>query len=78
MDNCPCCGLRKQIDELKVCSTSFNDLKIIGISTYMFFRTMRNLIYFLILALIVFGAFAFASNIKCSNLWNDNNTDNKL
>ena len=27
---------------------------------------------FLVLALIVFGAFAFGSSIKCSNLWNSN------
>jgi hypothetical protein len=30
---------------------------------------MRNLFYFLILSLIVFGGFAFASNIKCSKNW---------
>jgi hypothetical protein len=47
------------------------DIAVVGISTYMFFRTMRNLLYFLLLALVVFGVFAFATNIKCADLWND-------
>ena len=46
-------------------------MKKIGISTYMFFKTMCNLIVFLIIAFIVFGIFSFASNIKCSNIWNE-------
>jgi hypothetical protein len=46
-------------------------MEMVGISTYMFFRTMKNLIYFLILALILFGIYSFVSNIRCSQIWKD-------
>ena len=47
------------------------DIAVVGISTYMFFRTMRYLLYFLLLSLVVFGVFVFSFNIKWIDLWND-------
>lgn len=47
-----------------------NDIVDVGISTYMFFRTIKNLIWLMLFAFLVFGVFAFASNIKCADRWN--------
>lgn len=49
---------------------------MVGISTYMFFRTMRNLISFLFLALIIFGVYSFVSNIHTSNMWKNEGREN--
>ena len=53
-----------------MCSNSFREVASVGISTYMFYRTMVSLSCFLILALLVFGIFAFGSNIGTAVLWN--------
>lgn len=52
-------------------SSSLNDVAAMGISTFMYFKTVINLILLLVVALVVFGVFAFASNVKASNIWND-------
>ncbi len=51
-------------------------MEIVGTSAYMLFRTERNLGYFLVLALIVFGIFSFATNIRCSQIWAESGRQN--
>jgi hypothetical protein len=50
---------------------SIKNMEIVGTSAYMLLRTERNLGYFLLLALIVFGIFSFATNIRSSEIWTE-------
>jgi hypothetical protein len=47
------------------------NMDIVGTSAYMLLRTERNLGYFFLLALIVFGIFSFATNIRSSEIWTE-------
>ena len=55
---------------------SMQNMEIVGTSAYMLLRTERNLGYFLLLALIVFGIFSFATNIRCSEIWTEIGREN--
>ncbi len=50
---------------------SMQNMDIVGTSAYMLLRTERNLGYFFLLALIVFGIFSFATNIRSSEIWTE-------
>ncbi len=66
---CPCCGFKRQEDTIKVC-TSFSDIKNMGLSTYLFFATFKNLSILLTILTVIYSAYALITNIAASNILN--------
>lgn len=71
---CPCCGFVRQQDTIKFC-TSFDDIKNIGASTYLYFYTFKNLTILLMIMAIVYSIYAIVTNIiaaeaSVQNLYN--------
>lgn len=62
---CPCCGFIKQQDEIKLC-TSFDDIKNMGVSTYLYFSTFKNLSILLVIMLIVYAIYGIITNVIAS------------
>lgn len=65
---CPCCGFVEQSESLTLCAR-VSSINNIGISTYLYFFTLRVLIYLLLLMLLVFSIYAIASNVVASNFY---------
>ena len=63
---CSCCGFMKQEDPIKLC-TSLKDINNVGISTYLYFQTLKNLGILLVLMLLIYCIYALATNIVASN-----------
>ena len=72
---CPCCGFKRQEDSIKVC-TSFSDIKNMGLSTYLFFATFKNLSILLTILTIIYSAYALATNVLASSLVSSTGTIN--
>ena len=64
--HCSCCSFIKQEDPIKIC-TKINDINNVGISTFLYFQTLKNLAILLALMGIIYGVFALATNIIASN-----------
>ena len=56
----------KQEDPIKLC-TRLKDINNVGISTYLYFQTLKNLSILLILMLFIYCIYALATNIVASN-----------
>lgn len=65
---CPCCGFIKQTQKLKLC-TNLSDVNYIGVSTYLFFHTLKHIIFLLTVLFFVYCIFAIVTNVICSNLY---------
>lgn len=59
---CPCCGFVRQTDTIKFC-TSFDDIKNIGTSTYLYFYIFKNLTILLMIMAVVYSIYAIVTNI---------------
>jgi hypothetical protein len=62
---CNCCGFIKQDNPVKICK-SMSDINNVGISTFLYFQTLKNLSILLILAFIFYGCYAMITNIISS------------
>lgn len=58
---CPCCGFIKQTNSISIC-TSFDGIKNMGLSTYLFFSTFKNLTILLVIMIVVYSFFALYTN----------------
>jgi hypothetical protein len=56
----------KQQDYIKIC-TDFSGIKNMGLSTYLFFATFKNLSILLLIMTIVYSGFALATNVLASS-----------
>ena len=56
----------KQQDNIKMC-TALNEIKNMGLSTYLFFATFKNLSILLVIMTIVYSGFALATNVIASS-----------
>ena len=63
---CPCCGFTRQIDNIKIC-TSLDEVKNIGISTYLYFNSFKHLGILLTLMGLLYSIYAIATNLKANN-----------
>lgn len=59
---CKCCGYVKQDEVIPLC-TAFDSFPSVGISTYLFFETIKNLILLLIFLFLVHGLYALITNL---------------
>ena len=62
---CPCCGFIKQQYEVKLC-TPFDDISNIGVSTYLYFKTFKNLSILLLIMFFVYAIYALITNVVAS------------
>lgn len=65
VEYCNCCGFIKQESPIKIC-TGMSNINNVGISTFLYFRTLKNLSILLTLAFIVYGLYAIITNILSS------------
>lgn len=69
---CKCCGLAKQSDNIPLC-TSFDEFPRIGVSTFLFFQMIKNVLLLLLLIGIVYSGFALTSNCIYSSSFTQSN-----
>jgi hypothetical protein len=62
---CPCCGFVKQNDEIKIC-VPFDDLSNIGVSTFLYFKTFKNLSILILIMFFIYAIFALVTNVIAS------------
>ena len=67
---CPCCGFVKQDEPVKLC-TSIYDLNNIGVSTYLYFETVKHLTILLIIGFFVYSIFAIVTNVISTNKYRE-------
>ena len=63
---CNCCGFIKQEDQVKLC-THLKDINNIGISTFLYFQTLKNLSILLALLFFIYAIYALATNVIATN-----------
>lgn len=70
---CPCCGYIRQESSIKLC-TPVGEVSNIGLSTYLYFRTLIVLVIMLAIMFFIYSCFAIFTNILASNSYevNDN------
>lgn len=68
MEFCPCCGFVKQDEEIKLC-TRLNTINNIGISTFLYFETIKNLVILLVLMTLVYSIYALVTNLMASGVY---------
>ena len=59
---CPCCGFRKQNQTIGIC-TSFDDIKNMGVSTFLYFYNYKRLAVLLALLTVIYSAYAIGTNL---------------
>jgi hypothetical protein len=62
---CACCGFVKQAGTISVC-TSFDDIKNMGVSTYLYFSTYKKLAILLLILTVLYSAYALGTNYIAS------------
>lgn len=62
---CGCCGFVKQAGTISIC-TSFDGIKNMGVSTYLYFSTYKKLAILLVILTVVYSAFALGTNYIAS------------
>lgn len=62
---CPCCGFIKQTDTINL-GTSFEDIKNMGVSTYLYFSNYKKLSILLVILTIIYSAYALITNVLAS------------
>lgn len=62
---CNCCGFIKQENPLKLC-TSMPNINNVGISTFLYFQTLKNLSILLTISFIIYGCYSIITNIISS------------
>lgn len=62
MKRCVCCAFIRQDQPLELCEDSFDDLSNIGISIYMYFKTIIRLIALLLVVFAIFSIFSAITN----------------
>lgn len=71
---CPCCGFVKQEDEIKLC-TKLSQINNFGISTFLYFQTIKNLVVLLTILTLVYSIYALVTNIIASGDFDYKNFD---
>ena len=74
---CPCCGFLKQEKPINLC-TSFKEVNNIGVSTWLYFETVKNLGLLLFVGFIVYGIYAIVTNVIASNKYRAAFDDSEL
>lgn len=64
--------------ELEVCNHNIKDINSLGISTYVYFRTIVNVAILLALMLLIYSLYSIATNIKASQMEIQGNTSNSM
>jgi hypothetical protein len=59
----------KQNTTLKVC-TNLSEINNIGISTYLYFQTIKNLLWLLLVMSLGYSIYALATNARASGVYN--------
>ena len=59
---CPCCGFIKQEENIKLC-THLKEINNLGISTFLYFETAKNLGLLLIVLFFVYSIYALVTNL---------------
>ena len=62
---CQCCGFIKQEDNIKLC-THLKDINNLGISTFLYFETAKNLGILLLVMSLVYSIYALVTNLIAS------------
>lgn len=62
---CSCCGFIKQASTINI-STSFEEIKNMGVSTYLYFSNYKKLAILLLIMTVVYSAFALITNFIAS------------
>jgi hypothetical protein len=75
MKICRCCGYAIQEGKIPVCATKFEDISF-GASNIVFFKTITNLAFLLVIMLIVYSGYSLATNIIAAP--NSNNAPSYL
>jgi hypothetical protein len=75
---CSCCGFILQERELEVCNQSIKEINSLGISTYVYFRTIVNVAILLGIMFIVYSLYSIATNIKASEMKIDGNMSSEI
>lgn len=65
LEMCACCGFVKQTDTISIC-TSFDDIKNMGVSTYLYFSTYKKLAILLLILTVIYSFFALGTNYLAS------------
>ena len=63
---CTCCGFIKQEDNIKLC-THLKDINNLGISTFLYFETAKNLGILLLIMGFVYSIYALVTNVMASH-----------
>ena len=62
---CPCCGFVKQVGTIDV-TTSFDEIKNMGVSTYLYFSTYKKMAILLLILTVIYSAYALITNYLAS------------
>jgi hypothetical protein len=64
MKICNCCGFFVQKNELSNCEEGIMDVNGLGASTVVFFQTFKNIAVLLLIMVVVYSVFSFATDIS--------------
>ena len=59
---CPCCGFIKQEENIKLC-TPLKEINNLGISTFLYFETAKNLGLLCLVLFLVYSIYALVTNL---------------
>lgn len=59
---CPCCGFRRQNQTIGIC-TSFDEIKNMGVSTFLYFYNYKKLAVLLVFLTLIYSLYAIATNL---------------
>lgn len=74
---CPCCGFIEQKQTLKVCQP-LAKVNHIGISTYLYFLTIKSLSILLLTMLFVYSGYSIITNKMASDIYENKVSNNTL
>jgi len=66
VDLCTCCGFIRQEEYIKMC-VPFDQIKNMGISTYLYFLNFLSIGILLIIMIIIFSVYSLITNILAAN-----------
>lgn len=67
---CSCCGFFMQENTVPIC-TDIGDVGHMGISTFLYFETLKNIVGLLTIMFVILSIYAIISNIVASNQYKD-------
>lgn len=65
MELCLCCGFVRQKERLRL-RTHLEEINNVGVSTYLYFRAIKNLGILVLILMLSFSVYSIITNIKAS------------